>query len=52
MRQSRVKRKNKTQETFINQVREKYGEIIDYSLIEYKGTNEKVKIKCKICIIT
>ena len=29
MRQSRVKRKNKTQETFINQVREKYGEIID-----------------------
>lgn len=49
MRQSKVKRKNKTQETFINQVREKYGEIIDYSLIEYKGTNEKVKIKCKFC---
>ena len=28
----------KTQETLISQIKEKYGDLLDCSLIEYKGT--------------
>lgn len=44
-----AKYKLKTQETVISQIKEKYGDIIDCSLIKYKGTHEKVKIKCNKC---
>ena len=30
----------KTQETLISQIKEKYGDLLDCSLIEYKGTVE------------
>ncbi|HGX8664189.1 TPA: DUF723 domain-containing protein [Escherichia coli] len=37
-------------ETFLNRVREKYGDdLYDYSLVDYKGNDKKVKIICKRC---
>ena len=39
----------KTQETLISQIKEKYGDLLDCSLIEYKGTHKNIKLKCNCC---
>lgn len=35
----------KTQKTLISQIKEKYGDLLDCSLIEYKGTHKNIKLK-------
>lgn len=44
-----MKKKSKTQENFINELKEKYNDLLDYSLIQYKGTHENVILKCNKC---
>ena len=39
----------KTQETLISQIKEKYGDLLNCSLIEYKGTHKNIKLKCNCC---
>lgn len=39
----------KTQESLISQIKEKYGDLLDCSLIEYKGTHKNIKLKCNYC---
>jgi len=41
-------KKIKSQEYVINQFKKVHGDTYDYSLVEYKNTDTKVKIKCKI----
>ena len=40
-------KKTKTKATFIDECIKSHNNVYDYSLIEYKGTNYKVKIICK-----
>lgn len=42
-------RKTLTNDDFIKKSIEVHGNLYDYSEVEYKGINEKVKIKCKEC---
>lgn len=42
-----MRSKRKTTESFIQQVIEKHGFKYDYSLVDYKGCSEKIKIICK-----
>lgn len=39
----------KTEETLISQIKNKYRDLINCSLIEYKGTHKKIKLKCNNC---
>lgn len=39
--------KKLTKEEFIKKSEEKHGDKYDYSLVEYAGTNNKVKIICR-----
>ena len=41
--------KRKTTAEFIQQAKEIHGDKYDYSLVDYKNNNTKVKIKCKTC---
>jgi hypothetical protein len=41
------KHKTYTQEVFLKRVMDVHGDSYDYSLAEYNGTNEKIKIICK-----
>ena len=43
------KNKNYTTEEFIEKARSIHGDKYDYSLVEYKNSNTKIKIKCNIC---
>lgn len=36
----------KTNEEFINQLKEKYGDSFDYSLVNYKNNFTKIKVIC------
>ena len=36
----------KTNEEFIKQIKEKYGDSFDYSLVEYKNNFTKIKLIC------
>ena len=44
-----MKTKSKTQESFLIQLKEKYGDLLDYSFIQYEGTHKKIILKCKKC---
>jgi hypothetical protein len=39
--------KNVTTDTFIEKAREKHSDLYDYSLVEYKKSDEKIRIICK-----
>jgi hypothetical protein len=45
--QNNIKCQKKTTQKFIEQCVEKYGDRFIYSMVEYKGSNTKVKIICK-----
>lgn len=38
----------KSNDYFINELKNLYGDRFDYSFVEYKGDNEKVKLVCKV----
>ena len=44
--QSKRGRKKKTTEEYVKELKEKFGDKFDYSLVEYKGVNELIKVKC------
>ena len=41
--------KNKTTEQFIKEAEEIYGDKYDYSLVDYKNSRTKIKLKCNLC---
>lgn len=45
----RAKDKTKTTEQFIEAARKKHGDKYDYSLVDYKGNDNYVEIKCNSC---
>lgn len=45
----RIEKKTKTHLEFITDARDVHGEMFDYSLDKYKGTNIKFTIKCNCC---
>ena len=45
----RVSKLKKSEETFLNQIKEKYGDLFDYSEIKYIDNKTPVKLKCKRC---
>lgn len=47
--EQRAKDKTKTTEQFIEAARKKHGDKYDYSLVDYKGNDKYVEIKCNSC---
>lgn len=41
--------KKKTTEEYIEQARTLYGDIYDYSITEYNGSSQKIRIRCNKC---
>lgn len=45
----RISKLKKSEETFLNQIKEKYGNLFNYSEIKYVDNKTPVKLKCNRC---
>lgn len=44
-----MRRKSRTQEQFIDELKRRFGDLVDYSQAEYNGGEKKVTLKCNRC---